>query len=437
MQLRDHHLGHGAIALIVALAALAAVAAAPAATGSTERISVSSNDSQANNGSVGRPAISGDGNLVAFTSPATNLVAGVTSGQDNVYARNRATGATVLISKTPKGGEPNGSSSNPDLSADGRYVAFQTNATNLVQGVNAGGIVVFDTATGTTTLASVAGRSKPASGTSANPSISNDGRYVAFQSDDPSLAGAKASGNPPYVYVRDLVKQKTVLASVNSAGKFLGGFSQNPVISGNGRYVAFQSNLVSGSANGSSVFVHDLQTGSTVEVSVNRAGDAAARGDASNPSISNDGRYVAFDASAQNLVPDDTNGAEDVFVHDTLTGQTIRVSVDSAGSQADGSSDIVSTGPQISDDGSQVTFGSAASNLVAGDTNGVADVFVHDLGTGVTTRASVDSSGNQADGESTDPAIDAGGSVVAFLSSATNLVPGDTNGVPDVFVHAG
>jgi Tol biopolymer transport system component len=452
MHLRDHHLGRGAIALLVALAALAAVAAATAATGTTERVSVSGSGSQANGGTVGRPAISADGNLVAFASAATNLVPGVTSGQDNVYARNRSTGATVLISVTPKGSEPNGSSSNPDVSADGRYVAFQTNATNLVPGVNAGGIVVFDTATGTTTLASVAGKSKPASGSSENPSISDDGRYVAFQSNDPSLAqGLKPSGNPPYIYVRDLVAQKTLLASVNSAGKPVGNFSENPVISGNGRYVAFQSANVDGTINGTSdVFVHDLQTGSTTLVSVDSAGNPANRGDATDPSISSDGRYIAFDAAAQTLVPNDTNSAQDVFVHDMLTGQTARVSVDSAGNQANGSSDLVSTGPEISADGSHVTFDSAATNLVAGDTNTCTldvynfpaagqcpDVFVHDLQTGTTTRVSVDSNGNQADGWSNDPAIDADGSAVAFLSNATNLVPNDTNGAPDTFVHAG
>lgn len=428
---RHHRLGLGALAVAAATLAGAAIAAA----GPTERVDVSSSGGQADAGSAGRPALSADGNLVAFTSAATNLIPGVTGGRDNVYLHSRSSGGLELVSVTPDGGEPNGASSNPDLSADGRYIAFQTAATDLVPGGPAAEVVVYDRVAHTTTPVSVAGK-RAADGQ--NPSISDDGRYVAFQSDNPDLAqGAKGTGNPPYVYVRDLAKQKTMLVSVDGAGKFLGNFSRNPAISGNGRYVAFQSNLVSGTANGSSVFVHDLQTGSTVEVSVNSAGDTAARGDASAPSISSDGRYIAFDASAQNLVPGDTNQAQDVFVHDMLTGQTTRVSLDGAGNQADDSSDLLSAGPQISADGRYVTFESAATDLVAGDTNAVADVFVHDLQTGTTTRASVDGAGGQADGASSEPAVDGDGSVVAFLSSATDLVPGDTNGVSDSFVHAG
>jgi Tol biopolymer transport system component len=459
MHLRGHRIRRCAIAFFAVSAALAG--AATAAAGVTERVSVSSSSSQANDRSVGRPAISADGNLVAFDSTATNLVPGVTNGQDNVYVRDRAGGATELVSVTSSGNEPNGASSEPDLSGDGRFVAFETAATNLVPGGPNAEIVVFDRLTHTTTPVSVAGK-KAADGQ--NPSISDDGRYVAFQSNSPDLApGHKASGNPPYIYVRDLVNQKTELVSVNSAGKPVGDFSRNPVISGDGRYVAFQSSFVAGTTNGTSdVFVHDLQTGSTVLVSVNSAGVPADRGDASDPGISSDGRYIVFDAAAQNLVPDDTNQAQDVFVHDMLTGQTTRISVDSVGNQANDSSDQVSVGPQISGDGRHVTFESAATNLVRNDTNTCPnafqplfnfaasgqcpDVFVHDLQTGATTRASVDSNGNQADGPSTDPAVNADGSVVAFLSFATNLVPNDTNTCgtytnpgqcPDDFVHAG
>lgn len=399
MRLCDQRFARGAIALLAMSTALAAPAAATAAGGVTERVSVSSSGSQANDrsGADGRPAISDDGDLVAFDSTATNLVPGATSGHDNIYLRHRANGATELVSVTPNGTEPNGESSEPDISADGRYVAFETAATNLIRGGPAAEVVVYDRVTRTTTPVSVVGKT--------------------------------------------------------------GAAGQNPSISDDGRYVAFQSNNVAGTINGTSdVFVHDLQTGSTVLVSVDSARNPADRGDASDPSISSDGRYIAFDAAAQTLVPGDTNSAEDVFVHDMLTGQTTRVNVDSAGNQTDGD-DLHLAGPQISADGRYVTFESAATNLVAGDTNtctfGVhdfaaagqcPDVFVHDLQTGTTTRVSVDSNGNQADGWSSDPAIDADGSAVAFLSAATNLVPGDANTCgtytdpgecPDVFVHAG
>jgi Tol biopolymer transport system component len=470
MHLRHHQLKVSALSAVAIAAALAGPATA--AAGVTEPVSVSTSGLQANDRSGsfnGRPAISADGNLVAFDSAATNLAAGATSGQANVYLRNRASGATELVSVTSNGTEPNGSSDEPTVSADGRYVAFRTSATNLVPGVSAGGVVVFDRVTHTTKLASVSGKSRPAAGASANPSISDDGRYVAFQADAPDLAsGSKATGNPPFIYVRDLVAQRTELVSVSSSGKPAGDFSSNPAISGDGRYVAFESDgagLVPGDTNGTfDVFVHDLQTGSTVRVSVDSDG-AQARGGSGSPSISSDGRYVAFDSGAGNLVPGDTNQAQDVFVHDMLTRQTTRVSVDSAGNQANDSSDNFtvgggqgSLGPQISGDGRHVTFESTATNLVAGDTNACTlvnvydfpatgqcpDVFAHDLQTGATTRASLDSSGGQANGASSDPAIDADGTAVAFLSAATNLVPEDTNTCgafqtagqcPDIFVH--
>src|SRR5262249_38706966 len=150
-----------------------------------------------------------------------------------------------------------------------------------------------------------------------------------------------------------------------------------------------------------------------------------------NPSISSDGRYVAFDSAASNLVSGDTNGATDVFVHDRLTGATTRVSTDSNAAQGDGAS----SKPSISADGRYVVFLSAADNLVSGDTNGATDVFMHDLVTGVTTRVSTDSSGAQGNGSSSNASISSDGRYVAFASAASNLVPSDTNGVPDIFVR--
>ena len=148
--------------------------------------------------------------------------------------------------------------------------------------------------------------------------------------------------------------------------------------------------------------------------------------------ISYDGRYVAFSSVASNLVPGDTNDDEDTFVHDLSTGVTERVSVDSSGNECNfGSGGIVS----ISKNGRYVAFFSPSSNLVSGDTNGERDVFVHDRQTGVTERVSVDSSGNQGNDGSSLGTISIDGRYVLFVSRATNLVPGDTNGVSDTFVH--
>jgi len=161
------------------------------------------------------------------------------------------------------------------------------------------------------------------------------------------------------------------------------------------------------------------------------AGTAPISNSATGPSISADGRYVAFTSLARDLVPGDTNRADDVFVRDRQTGVITRVSVDSAGIQANN----VSRSPSISADGRFVAFESYATNLVAGDTNRYRDIFVHDLQTGETTRASVGRHGEQSDSESFHPSISADGNFVAFDSPASNLVSGDTNDVHDVFVR--
>jgi len=228
------------------------------------------------------------------------------------------------------------------------------------------------------------------------------------------------------------VVQRVSVASDGTQGN---DNSWDPSISADGRYVAFfshASNLVPGDTNGKAdVFVHDRVTGQTTRVSVASDG-TEGNGYSWFPSISADGRYVAFESIASNLVPGDTNGVSDVFVHDRLTGQTTRVSVASDGTQGHSASDH----PSISADGRYVAFESFASNLVPGDTNGKRDVFVHDRLTGQTARVSVASDGTQGNGDSIYPSISADGRYVAFVSGASNLVPGDANGNIDVFIAA-
>jgi Tol biopolymer transport system component len=225
----------------------------------------------------------------------------------------------------------------------------------------------------------------------------------------------------------------TERVSVDSAGNQGNNGGDEPAISADGRFVAFVSadNLVPGDTNDNlDIFVHDRKTGATERVSVDSAGNQAnVIGSTSEAAISADGRFVAFN-SANNLVPGDTNDNFDIFVHDRKTGATERVSVDSAGNQGNGAAVAA-----ISADGRFVAFQSVADNLVLGDTNGAIDVFVHDRKTGATERVSVDSAGNQANYESVSPAISGDGRFVAFVSLADNLVPGDTNGTYDVFVH--
>ena len=165
-------------------------------------------------------------------------------------------------------------------------------------------------------------------------------------------------------------------------------------------------------------------------VSVDSAGNLG-KSDSNSPSISADGRFVAFNSFASNLVPEDTNGKTDIFVRDLSTNTTTLVSLDSAGNQGNG----FSNSPSISADGRFVAFESTASNLVPGDTNNVGDIFVRDLLTNTTTRVSVDSAGNQGNKASYPPSISANGRFVAFYSDASNLVPGDTNSNTDIFVR--
>ncbi len=227
--------------------------------------------------------------------------------------------------------------------------------------------------------------------------------------------------------------QVTQRVSVDSVGRQSNGHSWQAWISGNGRYVVFESqasNLVPGDTNGATdIFVRDLSTGQTSRVSV--ASDGTQGNDHSTrPAISHDGRWVVFQSAADNLVPGDTNGAIDVFVHDRLTGQTRRVSVDSQGQQANDKS----IQAHISPDGSHVVFHSFASNLVAGDTNGQWDVFVYDLNTGIITLDSVRDDGVQGNDWSEHATLSGDGRFVAYHSAADNLVPGDANGVEDVFL---
>jgi len=274
-------------------------------------------------------------------------------------------------------------------------------------------------------------------------SISADGRYVAFQSSALTLASPDFNGSDD-VFVHDRVNGVTTRVSVASNGTEGNGASQGASLSADGRYVAFFSfatKLVPGDTNGTwDVFVHDMVNATTTRVSVDSSGGQGngGNGSSANPSISSDGRYVAFSSSCDNLVPGDTNGHGDIFVHDMLSGATTRVSVNSSGEQTTGGVLVSSTDPAISSDGRYVAFTSSADNLVPGDTNPGWDAFVHDILSGATTRVSVDSSGAQGDHSSAGIGstwISSDGRYVVFQSDATNLVPGDTNGHTDIFVR--
>jgi Tol biopolymer transport system component len=388
-------------------------------------------------------AVSADGRYVAFESYANNLVTGDSNGYTDVFVKNTQTGATTRVSTDSSGAQATGfgaTSVHPAVSADGRYVAFESYAPNLVGGDSNGLTDIFlkDTQTGTTTRVSTDSAGIQASGGSSFPDVSADGRYVAFMSDANNLVASDSNGQAD-VFVKDTQMGTTTRVSTDSGGaQASGGGSNRPDVSADGRYVAFFSyanNLVAGDNNGlADIFLKDTQTEATTRLSTDSSGAQATGGSSFSPAVSANGRYVAFFSDAYNLVAGDNNGLADIFLKDTQTAATTRLSTDSGGAQATGGS---SYEPAVSSDGRYVAFHSGATNLVSagGDTNGLTDVFVKDTQTGTTTRVSTDSAGAQASGDSSlSPALSADGRYVAFESYATNLVPGDSNADADIFI---
>jgi len=292
---------------------------------------------------------------------------------------------------------------------------------------------VRDRVAGTTVRISVSSAGLETSGDCDLPSISADGNLVAYSSSGDNLVPGDTNFRDD-VFLRNLSAGTTERLSLTNGGGQGNSGSDEPVLSPDGRYLSFDSdanNLVPGDTNASEdVFVRDRLLGTTERVSVSSSG-AEGNDDTGQSSISADGRFVSFYSIATNLVANDTNALGDVFVHDRQTGTTVRVSVSSSGTQAD----LGSISGWLSADGHALVFVSYATNLVAGDTNGVPDIFRHDLLLGTTERVSLSSAGAQADLGSTTDFLSADGRFVAFGSDATTLVPGDTNAVGDIFVR--
>ena len=388
----------------------------------TQRVSVSSSGAQANNWSA-FPAISGDGRFVAFQSPASNLVPGDTNATDDIFVRDRLLGTTERVSVSSSGAQGNDSSgglfpvSGPAISADGRCVAFVSSATNLVAGDTNGidDAFVRDRWTGITERISVASSGLEADGGSSALSISADGRYVAFVSSATNLVPGDTNHTAD-VFVRDRQNMTTECIDVDPSGAEVSEGAYEPWISADGRYVVFEStapNLVAGDTNGTwDVFLRDRTTGTTERVSVDSSG-AQANGSSGPATVSADGRYVAFLSAAGNLVARDTNGKVDAFVRDRLAHTTERISVGAGGAEADDSSWCA----LISDDGRWVAFLSDATNLVPGDTNAVRDLFLRDRESGTTERLDLDWTGTARGPVGDDPALSSDGGCATFMSS--------------------
>jgi hypothetical protein len=348
----------------------------------TVRASVSSTGTQAN-GASGRPSLDSWAERVAFESTASNLVSGDTNGFQDIFVRNLYSPAsTARVSVSSTGAEANGNSASASISkGDARYVAFTSLASNLVPGDTngAGDIFVRDVVGGTTTRVSVSSTGAEGNALSSQPSISASGRYVAFTSAASNLVPDDTNGVSD-VFVRDLVEGTTTRVSVSSTGVQASGASDSPSVDQSGILVAFASqasNLVTGDTNQvTDVFVHQRTYDTTVRASVSSTG---VQGDQASfsPSMGDAvgvGGIVAFASSATNLVSGDTNLIPDVFRRDTSSGQTDRWSVASDGSQA-----TLGTGsgqPAMTHSGQAVAFVSDASNLAPGDGVLSQDVFL-------------------------------------------------------------
>ncbi len=306
------------------------------------------------------------------------------------------------------------------VSDDGRYVVFNSSAPNLTPGfTNNGNTFVRDTQLGTTTLVSVDISGNPAG--SAGASISGDGRYVAFESPSANVVSGDTNGFGD-VFVRDVTLGTTVRASVDSSGTQGAAISVAPYISSNGRYVVFRSDAnLGGPAPGGGIYLRDLTSGTTDFISVGYDGHVA-NDFSEQPTVSDDGRYVSFVSRASNVASPKTNLGTifDVYLRDRTVGSTQRISVGAGGVQGNAQSNTA----QVSGDGTSVIFRSGAENLIPNDGNLLVDLFIRDLGAQLTSRIVENTTYGFASGDVR---------YIAFQSAASNLVPGDTNGLDDIF----
>jgi Tol biopolymer transport system component len=413
------------------LAANALGAPALAAAQNAARVSVASDGGQGDGPSF-FGAVSANGRFLVFSSDATNLVPGDSNGKTDVFRRDLKTGETIRISVNDQGQEGNGRSFASGVSRDGRLVLFWSHATNLVPGDTNAFEDVFlrDVQLGTTTRLSLAPGGIQTDGGNRFPTMSDDGRFIAFESFATNLVPFDFNGRTD-VYLLDRSTGQIKRVGQPSEGES-NGDSLRPMITPNGRFLSFESsasNLVPGDTNGTiDAFMLDLTQGTLVRASVSDAGiegDQQSRG----PTVSNNGRWVLFTSLADNLVPGDTNQVFDVFIRDLRRGTTRLVSVSSNGSEGDSGA---VRGATLDPRGRFLAFGSFASNMVAGDTNGFSDVFLRDLVRGTTIRLTKGIEGDEANGDSSAAAFV--GRSVLVQSTASNLVAGDTNATDDLFL---
>ncbi|MFC5831836.1 S8 family serine peptidase [Nonomuraea insulae] len=388
----------------------------------TERVSLGTDGRQANH-DTWWPELSGDGSVVVYASFATNLTDEQdTNGELDVFSTDLRTRATERVSVPIGGGVANSFSLSPTVSRDGRFVGFNSGASNLVQGDTNGvsDSFLYDRQTGTAEMISVSSDGTPGDDLSGAPRVSADGRYAVFDSMASNLVPGDTNESND-VFLRDRQTGTTERISVAQDGTQVTGNAREATISADGRYVTFQAStpdLVPGDDNGEmDSYLLDREA-RTLKRITGPYPDTSTDG----PVISADGTALAF-----------TNGVGlgEIYVHDLASGKSdlVSVTVDGQGTRA------LTFAPSLSGDGGKVAFYSDSGALVSGDTNQLSDVFLRDVAAGTTTRLSAAPGGVEGDGRSTLPSISEDGRYVTFESTSANLAEGDTNRRSDVFVH--
>lgn len=371
------------------------------------------------------PALNDGGTLVALESLAPLVFDADANGLTDVFVRNIEEAQTFLVSANSAGEIGNGRSFGPSMSGDGTLVAFESLATNLAEGDanNASDVYLRDMEADSTVRVS-ASSSGDSDGASYRPAISADGGWVAFCSRATNLTSDDSNGIAD-VFLWERATGAISRIAVPALEEGANDGCLRVALSADAGVLAFAA-VTGGMAR---IYVYDRSSGATTAVTPEANGPSGTGGVA----VSGDGRLVAFDSVADNLIAEDTNRSRDVFVYDRTAGSTVRESVRTSGSQLPGNSGA--SGISISRDGRFLVFGSTAKGVVPGDSNGREDIFRRDLIDRQTLIASVNVFGESANNSSYSPSVNADGSVVAFTSMAANLVSGDANRQPDVYVR--
>ena len=383
-------------------------------------------------------AIDGTGRYIVFESEATNLVTVFTTfNRNHIYRKDTITGEVLLVSSDADGLEANNSSFTPRISDDGRFVVFASNATNLSSTISTGGILqvfIKDMEDGSVDLVSKNTGLIAANVIAANPDVSNDGRYIVFESSASNLTLLN-NNSFSQIYRKDMSDESIEMISQNTSQSAGGsGNSNRPAMSPDARYIVFDSDagndIVSGATPGRHVYLVDMNSPDiTEQVSVD-SNEIQASGTSINASISDDGNYVAFESDAANLITGGTSRS-DIYRRDRSAGETLLVST------PDGinSGDVGSFNASISANGAFVAFESASINLVVETTLGLTDIFVRDFSTAPTVtiqKINLSQSGDEATNISGNASISSDGRYVSYDSPFSYDIT-DTNTINDVY----